>query len=302
MAAAVSVPVVDGAPGNTITVPGTGLSPGAGASVTLSNQGVTAQPGLTPTTITLPGAVFSTTSVSIPIPDGVMDGTLTITAGDATSATVPLRACSQYVQASEYIGEGVNVSGLAQGELDVILRRASSAVDTFIGDGVRLLERLDHIKYRPQPNGAPKIYPFRTRGRRVPLLSVQQLTFVSASDLVTVFNPGDFYINPDLNYIEILAYAVGNYMLLAQLQTIGYSANVIELTYTSGYSVATYPAPIRDATIMMATALLNRRQRQTMGAGPFSKLFNDVTIDQAAVTLPLDAKRMLIPYVAASLA
>lgn len=300
MAASLSVAVVDAAPGNVITIAGTGLvsTPGS-VSVTLNNQGVSATPGLSPTTITLPSPVFNTTSVTFgPIPDGVMSGTLTVTAGDGTQATCALRACSQYVQASEYVGEGVNTSSLAAGELDAILRRASSMCDSYMNGSVRYLQQLERHKYKPRPKGAPKIFPYRTSGRRVPIESIDQLTFVSASDLVTVFNPTDMYLNEDLNYIEVLAYAVSNYALVGQLQIIGYSANVWELSFTSGYKMADYPDAIRTATLITATMLLARRERASMGLVAMSKFEDSVVIDPVAVRLPQEAKLLLQPYIA----
>jgi hypothetical protein len=175
--------------------------------------------------------------------------------------------------------------------------------DSFMNGGLRQLQVLERHKYKARPNGAPLIFPFRTRGRRVPIASVDQLTFISAIDLVTVFNTTDMYINQDLNYIEILAYAVGNYALVGQLQIIGYSANVFELSYTSGYPMAGYPDEVRTAAIITATMLLNRRQRQSMGLGAFAQYDSEtkLVVDPKAVRLPDDAKMLLLPYVASSL-
>lgn len=302
--ATLNVTIVDGAPGNIITLPGSGLTPGGGANVKLDSQGVTAAPGLTPQTITLPSVFASDGSnVQITIPDGVMDGMLTITAGDASQTTCQLRACSQYVQASEYIGEGTNVTGLtASGELDAILRRASGMIDSYLGDTVRILQVLERPKYRAKRNGPPRIYPYRKRGRRCPIVSVDQLVFVSAKDLVTAFNINDLYVNDSLDYIEILAYAIGNYALLGELEVIGYSANVLELAYTAGYPMRSYPMPIRDATIRTATAFLNRRQRQSGGLGPYKNFRQEVSVDQNALVIPTECKIELRPWVVSALA
>lgn len=302
MAASLQIAIVDAAPGNIVQIPGSGLTGGGPAKVQIDSQGVTAAPGLTPTTITLP-AVFNTNSVSVgPIPDGIMDGTLTVTASDSTTATCALRACSQYVQASEYVGEGEDLSTLASGELDVILRRASAEVDAIMGDGVRLLQKVENPRYRPSKRGPPVIRPYRCRGRRCPIVSVDQLTFISASDLITVFNLGDIYVNTSLDYSEILAYAVGNYALLGELQVIGYTANVLQLAYTSGYPMAKYPAEVRNATIMMTTTLLNKRRRQSMGMGPYSQFLDKVKIDPAGVEMQKEVRRMLAPYTVSTLA
>jgi hypothetical protein len=300
MAASLSTSIVDAAPGNIVTLQGQGLVAGSGASVRLDSQGVTAAPGLSPTTITL-HATFNTTNVQIVIPDGVMDGTLTVTAGDATAETCALRACSQYIQASEYIGEGEDVSKLAHGELDIILRRASSDIDSMMGDGVRLLQKVENPRYRENKKGPPVIRPYRCRGRRCPIQSVDQLTFISAKDLVTVFNVGDIYVNTSLDYSEVLAYAVGNFALLGELQTIGYSANVLQLAYTSGYTMAKYPSEIRSATIMMATTLLNKRRRQKMGMGPYSQFMDKIKIDPVGVETRKEVRRLIAPWTISTL-
>lgn len=302
MAASLSVAIVDGAPGNTVQVPGAGLVPGGSASVTLSNQGVTAAPDLVSQTITLP-AVFNDSNVQIgPLPDGITGGTLTVTAGDATVATCALRACSQYVQASEYAanGEGLDayVASLAAGELDNVLRRASAMLDAYMTESVRYLQVLERHRYQARANGAPFVFPWRPSGRPLPIVSVDQLTFVSALDLVTVFNVTDIYVNQDLNYLEILAYAIGNYALLGQLQIIGYSANVLELTYTSGFTLGMYPSEIREATILTTTALLNRRMRNQTGMGAFGKFEDKLVIDPAGIKIPSEAKVLIKPWVA----
>lgn len=328
MAASLNVAAVDGAPGNVITLIGSGLTAGAGASVTLANQGVTDPPNLAATTLTLP-ATFDGTSVAIgPLPDGITSGTLTVTAADASTATCSLRAVSQYVQAAEFLGEGIPTSGLAattvQGvsELDLVLRRASSIIDSYIGgQGVRLLQVMEQPKYKAPIEGmAPRIYPWRTSGRRVPILSSDQLNFVSAAELVTTFNNFDLYVNSNLNYVEILAYAIGNYALLGELQTIGYSANVYHFTFTSGYGwiagsytrtyppnnnqpttvtyqYDAYPQEIRDATTIMATALLKQRALAAMNMGDV-KSFKKNMVMETDWRLPQSARILLQPYIA----
>jgi hypothetical protein len=300
MAASLSTTVVDAAPGNIITLPGAGLTPGGGAQVTVDSQGVTAAPNLVSTTITLP-SVFNTTNVQITIPDGITDGTLTVKAGDGTTATCALRSRSQYLQASEYAGEGMDTSALATGELDIILRRASSLADSYMGGSIRVLQTLEKHKYRAKQDMPPKIYPWRTRGRRVPIVSVDQFVFVSAKDIVTSFNPNDMYVNDTLNYIEILAYAIGNYALLGALEIIGYSANVLELTLTSGYPLRAYPSAVCEATTMIATKLLKQRNINSMALGDVAK-FEDKLVLVTSQDIPQPAKDLLRPYVARALA
>lgn len=307
MAASFNFPVIDGSPGNILRVYGKDLVGGGSAQVTLSNQGVSSIPGLTPQTITLVSKFDPNGNyVDVTIPDGANDGVLAVESEDTTTASTNLRVQSQYIQSYEYVGEGENIASLtpplAPGELDAIIRRASAMCDAFMNGGIRYLQVKENPRYKARPNGAPLLFPFRTRGRRVPIVSVDQLTFISAESLVTVFNTSDMYINSDLNYIEVLAYAVGNYALVGQLQIIGYSANVFELSYTSGYKCAQYPNQIREATILTTTMLLNRRRRQAMGLGPFASFEDKLKIDKDAVRLPKDAMGLLVPYVANTVA
>ena len=88
MAAAITGTVLDAAPGVPLTIAGTGF--GTTGTVKVSNQGVTSPPNLTPTTVTLTATSWSATSITLTIPDGLMDGTLTITAQDSTTATAAL--------------------------------------------------------------------------------------------------------------------------------------------------------------------------------------------------------------------
>jgi hypothetical protein len=303
MAASLATTVIDISPGNLVTLAGVGLVGGSNASVTISNQGVTNPPNLVAQTITLPAA-FASDGLSVfigPIPDGVTNGTITVTSQDGTTAAVAAHAVSQYVQASQYIGEGVPTDSLAAmtaagvSELDVILRRASSIADRYMGgDGVRLLQILEQPKYRPPlQEMAPRLYLWRTRGRRVPIVSVDQLVFVSATNLLTTFKNTDIYINSNLNYIEVLAYAIGDFALLGDLETIGYSANVFNVTYTSGFGYADYPQAVIDATIVIATALLNRRLVNAMALGGMKKYEDAAPAD---LVIPELARVLLRPY------
>ena len=301
MAANVTQTVIDGAPGNAIVLAGTGLTPGPNAIVTLANQGVTAKPGISQHTLTIPATFASDgTSVSFLLPDGITTNTLTVTANDGTSDQVELHVHSQYVQASEYAtaGEGWDLSSLAPGELDIILRRASARVDTILSSSLRLLQQVEQHKYRAPRNSAPpRLFPWRVRGRTCPIVSVDQLTFVSAYDLVTTFAITDTYVNNSEGYIEILAYAVGNYALLGALQVIGYSANVFELTLTTGYKHTGYPSAVVDATIMIASAMLEYRNAMRLGLGGLKSVGKDLPVSQGKFVIPDEARRILRPYI-----
>jgi hypothetical protein len=159
------------------------------------------------------------------------------------------------------------------------------------------LQKLERHRYRESRNDqAPRIFPFRTFARRCPIVSIDQLVFVAAKDMVTSFNPNDLYVNNTSDYIEVLAYAIGNYALLGELEVIGYSANVYELSYTSGYPMASYPAEVREATMMIATKMLKQRNLAAMGMGDVQKFENKLTLvtDQS---IPEEARRLLMPYV-----
>ena len=300
MPAALTAAVVDAAPGNVVTIKGSGLTGGSGASVVIANQGVLDPPGLSPAPLTLATTFASDgNSVAITIPDGVMPGTVTVTAHDSTTATCALRIVSQYVQAAEYIGEGVDTSGLAPGELDVILRRASSYADRFMGDSIRLLQVVEKHRYRAREDVAPVIWPRRVRGRDVPVLSVDQLAFVSSNQVKSVFNTDDSYTINDNGSIEVLAYAIGDYALLGALERIGYSANVVEIAYTSGFPVALYPAEVRDATITIATEILSYRRIQADGLGGLSRVKKgQVQYDRRnePFAIPTEARELLARY------
>ena len=114
--------------------------------------------------------------------------------------------------------------------------------------------------------------------------------------MVTVFNEYDVYTNNDLGYIEILAYAVGNYALLGALQVIGYSANVFEMSYTSGYAMSNYPGPVMDATMMVANAMLEYRNAISLGLGGLKTLGKDLPVSQGQFSMPSDAKSLLSSY------
>jgi hypothetical protein len=249
----------------------------------------------------LQSANFLSSSVTVPLPDGIMDGTLTVTAGDGSIATCALRVKSQYVQAAEYVasGDGWDTSSLAPGEMDIILRRASARCDTFMGHSLRLLQVMERHRWRaPRNDAPPRIFPWRVRGRKCPIVSLDQLVFVSAKDLVTVFNPYDTYINDSLGYLELLAYAVGNYALLGALEVVGYSANVFEISYTSGFPMAQYPSAVMDATMIVASSMLEYRNAMSLGLGGLKTLGKDLPTSQGKFPkMPGEAKVALAPYV-----
>ncbi len=313
MAAALTTTLAEGAPGNTVTLLGSGLTAGAGASVVLGGQLVLSPTGAAPTydgTLTL-AADFAGTSVAVTIPDGATTGTLTVTASDGSQATCTLRVESQYLQAPEYVGEGMDTSDLATGELDQILRDASAYVDAFIGggdenvSGLRLIQSVEHHKFHPRRAGPPRFWPWRR-----PIVSLDSLVFITSQQIRTQFNvsqttASDVYLNPELNYIEMLAYAFGSYALLGAIETVGFSANVVEVGYTAGYAWANYPLPLRKATKMIATELLTYRQIQARGAGGLDLVrhgYQQYKVRKVPFAIPDPAKELLRPFVTRRLA
>jgi hypothetical protein len=93
-----------------------------------------------------------------------------VTASDLTVATVPIQISSQYVFASQYIGEGVDTTTFAPGELDAILQRASGYADAYLCRGsattmsLRALQVNEESRYRKRSR---RVYP-----RRRPIISV----------------------------------------------------------------------------------------------------------------------------------
>jgi hypothetical protein len=295
--------IVTAGAGGTLVLKGSGLTGGAGSSVTLGSQGVTAAPSIAPITKTLP-ATFAQAgdSVAIAIPDGAMNGTLTVTASDNSVATCALRIAPQYVFAGEYGGDGVDVTTLPEGELDLVLQRSSALVDGAIGGTIRLLQVLEkHPYYEMTADGPPKLFPLRTRGRRVPIVSVEQLAFASTSEILTVFGTTDLYVNSTLGQIEILPYAAGRYALLAQLQTISYSASALELAYTAGYAARDYPDEVREATMIIATKRLKQRALAAMGMGDVQRFGKQLQLE-TKFTIPSDAKILLRRFAGRNLA
>lgn len=312
MAVTLPASLVEAAPGNAITIAGTGL--GSTPTASIGGQLVIHSDGTPPTydgTAPIPTAGSSDTSLHLAIPDGITSGTVTVTATDNSTATFPLRVVSQYAQASEYVGEGVDTSGLAAGELDVILRRASAYVDAYCGagsteaPGFRQLQSVELHRFRPGRNRAPRFWPWRK-----PIVSLDSFVFVSSNQTRTKFsvNPGvssDIYVNTSIGYTEALAYAFGNYVLLGAIDSIGFSANVVEIGYTSGFTMLNCPAPIRQATIMVATEILSYRNIQSSGFGGLSRVkTGGIQYDRRneSFAMPEPVKDLLRPFVSRRLA
>jgi len=301
MAAALTNPVaiVDCAPGNLVTLAGSGLTPGAGASVELMGQGAVAPLSIVPLSSTFAG---DGSNVSFVIPDGARSGPLVITASDASTVALQLRITSQYLQASEYIGEGSDLSGLAPGELDTVLRKASSYADTWTGQGdygLRLLQVYEEQPW-PRKSGGRRIWPFRW-----PIVSVDSFIIKISTQQQATVNVNDIVAAPDQKYIEILSYAVASYQLLGAIQNLGLTANIVRLVYTAGYAQIDYPAQVREAVKMIATELLDYRFIQAKNLGGFASVKQGMQqYDRRAepFAIPLPARELLRPYMSRRLA
>lgn len=305
MSASLSETLVECAPGNLVMLVGANL---AGTLVTLGGQLNIHSDGSAPTmdgSVPIAANYTSATAVSFVVPDGVTSGVLEVSGSSGPPATVPLRVVGQYVQASEYIGEGVDTTDLQPGELDQILRDATAYADAYIGGddrearGLRYLQTVEHHKFHPRMNRAPKFWPFRR-----PIVSVDSFVFETSNQLRTQFNvsttsSSDVYVNATIGYVEILAYAFGNYVLLGAIETIGFSANVCELGYTAGYKYVDYPAALRKATKIIATELLTYRKIQFKGMGGFAgvrKGLQQYDRRSEVYDIPLPAKALLRPF------
>ena len=312
MAASLTAALTECAPGNIVVLAGTGLA--GGTAVSLSGQLNIHDDGTAPTwdgVVSIP-ATYASTSVTFVLPDNVRSGMLTVTAGDTTTATTMLRIVGQYVQASEYIDEGVDTTVLATGVLDQVLREATGWADSYCCSGTRddpgfrLLQVVENHKFHPRKSGPPRFWPWRP----VHIVSIDSLVFLTSNVIRTAFNvsqttSSDIFLNKDLAYAEMLAYAFGNYVLLGAIETIGFSANVVEIGYTSGYSYANYPIAIRKATMMIATEMLTYQKIQAGGLGGFSSVkHGQQQYDRRNETFsfPDPAKDLLAPFVSRRMA
>lgn len=313
MAASFTATLTECAPGNSVTLAGSDLT--GATQVVLGGQLEVYSNGNPPDNmgnVNIPLTANTGTSVTFTIPDNVRSGQLTITAGDATQATTMLRIVSQYVQASEYIDEGVDTSQLAAGVLDQTLRDASAWADAYTGlgtrndPGVRLLQRVEDHKFHPKKSGPPRLWPWQS----VHIVSLDSFVFLTSNVIRTAFNvsqtdSSDIFLNTDLAYTEALAYAFGNYVLLGAIETIGFSANVIQIGYTAGYPFYNYPAPLRKATQMLATELLTYANIQQKGLGGLSTYragLQQYDRRNETFDMPAPVKQLLSPFVSRRLA
>ena len=205
--------------------------------------------------------------------------------------TLPLRVGSKYVATADYIGEGMDVSRLAPGELDTVLRRASTYCDIFLGHPLRQLQLMEPHRWNKTTR---KIWPFR-----LPIISLDTFVIrISPTQTATV-QPGDIVVVSDRGYIEVLSLAVVAYSLAQSVMNYGYSANVVEVTYTAGFPQLKYPDALRMATILTATELLVYRSIQARGlSGLASVKQGNQQYDRRAepFAMPGPAKELLLQF------
>lgn len=285
--------IVDGAPGGIVTLNGTGLTGGANAKVELLGQGAD---GSLTTNIANPTFADDGTSVTFTVPDGAVTGDVRVTAQDGTSATCTLTVNSQYVFGSQYIGEGTDdeVAGMKEGELDAILRRASQYADSYLCQGsreamtLRLLQTIEQHTWRKRTR---RVWPWRA-----PIVSVDDVTYIASPALSTQLPSDAFIVEPDLGYIEMVLWSMGQTYITALAGYTMYDAGIVKLTYTAGYSYKRYPQALREATTMIATALIAGRRVNKMGlSGLDSVRQGYVQYDRRAepFDIPMPAKVLL---------
>jgi hypothetical protein len=302
MAATLTAAAVDCGPGNFLTIAGSGLVPGTMANVAIQNQGfVSVGAGVTATPIT---ASFTGTAVSFTVPDALMSNEVIVTAGDGSQATFYLDIQSQYLQAAQYNadGEGFDTSALSPGVLDEILRDASAIIDEHVGGHLRLLQGQEDHRFTK----SRRIWPFRSPRKKIPIVSLDALTFITSNAIQTAFNVAgsapDVYTNKNSGYFEVQTYAVGNAILLGAIQTIGFSADVWRVTYTAGYGALQTPRSIRKACALIATELMDKAKLESLGMGPFQQVDKQFIRRKGPFVMPEMARSLLRPYAAGTLA
>ncbi len=260
MAASITGAIFDGAPGATVTIPGTGF----GTSGTLRLLQQSADHSLT----TVVAATFTDTAVTFVVPDGAISGPLQITAQDASVATTALTVNSQYLFASQYIGEGTDITDFAAGEMDAILRRASQYADSYLSQGTReamtfrLLQTVEKHRWRR----SRRLYPWRC-----PVVSVDAFAYIATPAIQATFDPSVFVVQEDADYIEMVIWSVGySYIQALASQTLA-DAGICKLTYTAGYAYVNYPQALREAVTMIATELIDQRRIHKMGLGALDR-------------------------------
>jgi hypothetical protein len=264
MAASITVTNVVAAPGGTVTINGSGLTGGGSA-------GVQVPIGAASTMTAVASPTFSGTSVSFTLPDGAVNGPLIITASDTSSATANLKVRSQYLFGDEYVGEGTDddVAGMAAGELDRILMRASQYADSYISQGsrenmsFRLLQTIEKHQWRR----SRRIYPWRS-----PIVSIDAFVYIASPSIQATFDPGTLVVSEDADYAEMVIWSVGySYIQALASQTMA-DAGIVKVTYTAGYPYAKYPPALCEATTMIATELIVQRKINKAGMGALSRV------------------------------
>lgn len=280
------------APGNTVTINGSGFGAAPG-TLELLNQG----PDGTQTTNVTPSS-WSDTEIVFVVPDGCVTGFLQVAnTTDSTTQQVPLKVVSQYVQAAEFVGTGFPTDDLAAGELDTILQDASTYADGFMGGTKRLLQTNEKQTYHKDTR---RIYPACW-----PIVSIDAYVFQLSNYQVATINVGDIVLNERLRYGEILSYTIANFELLGEIQNLGFAANIGKLTYTHGWKWFDVPADLQAATKLIAAELLTQRKINASGLSGFASVKQgNQQYDRRSESfaIPQPAKELLRPYVLRRLA
>ena len=243
---------------------------------------------------------------------------------------MPCRIASQYVQANEYLGEGGDTSLLVStpqdnmptdgAELDIILRRASAYADSAMQNanrgGVRLLQLPEQHSWGFNTRrllNTQRIYPWRR-----PIITLDKFDVQVSNTQWATFPTEQLVINHDLQYMEVLSYAVASYVLVGAYTTWGLMANIARITYTAGYAshtssvpgppgvglipsvpILAYPGPLREAVKMIATEMLIYRNLNAQGMAAFQSVKQGnqaFTRRTEGFEIPDPALELLLPY------
>jgi hypothetical protein len=283
--------IVSASIGATATVNGSGL--GGATSVSIVNP-CPDSTGAAQGPIAVDVASAADTAVTFVIPEYCPSGqVVTVLAGTTSLGTFGLRVVSQYVTSAEFgaAGFGSDVSGLAAGELDNVLIRASSMVDRFVGGTLRSQTVFEVADWRGASRRVyPKYQPFATLRAMLVRISTTQTAQFTTQDVVANLQGG---------YFEILSYAVASYALFGALQNLGFVANIVEFWYDHGFTQLAMPQDVKDACGMIASVLLTERSIEVGGFSGYEQIKQgqqSFTFRGETYEIPLKAAQLLSQY------
>jgi hypothetical protein len=150
------------------------------------------------------------------------------------------------------------------------------------------------VEQHPWRKATRRIYPYKW-----PIRSVQNFVVEISPGETASFTPDDIVINKDARYIEILSYAVASFALFGAISNLGFTANIVQLYYTAGFFAFEYPDAVREATVMIATEIIDYASIQKAGLGGLARVRQGIQqFDrrQESFAIPGPAKELLRPY------